>query len=154
MVTIRQTQRSVTMSAPLYQKKAELILGFLGYSDFDLGIWLTTNRTIQKYNLEYRGKNKPTDILSFPYHPKLKAGEKIKVHSDDDKNIGDLIISVPYVMKNKQNLSGDFTARMDRMLVHGICHLLGHDHIKDDEYKIMLKLENKLLKQLAAANLS
>lgn len=150
MVTVRQTQRSVVFSATTYQKKAELILKTLGYTDFDLGIWLTTDRTIQQYNNQYRHKNKPTDVLSFPYHTDLKAGEKIKVHSEEDKNIGDLIISVPYVMANKQNLPGDFLARMDRMLVHGICHLLGHDHIKDDEFKTMLALENKLLKKLNA----
>lgn len=148
MVTIRQTQRTVAFDATVYQKKAECILRALGYADFDLGIWLTTNRTIQKYNNQYRQKNKPTDILSFPYHTDLKAGEKIKVHDDEDKNIGDIIISVPYVMQNKKELPGDFLARMDRMLVHGICHLLGHDHVDDHEYKVMLALENKLLKKI------
>jgi len=148
MVIVRQTQRSVAFNATLYQKKAELILKTLGYADFDLGIWLTTDRTIQQYNHQYRHLNKPTDVLSFPYHTDLKAGQKINVRCDEDKNIGDLIISVPYVMKNKKNLPGDFVTRMDRMLVHGICHLLGHDHIDDGEYKIMLTLENKLLKKI------
>lgn len=149
MVHVRQTQRSIFFDQSLYQKKAELILTTLGYHDFDLGIWLTTNATIQKYNRDYRNQDKPTDILSFPYHTNLKAGEQIKVRSDEDKNIGDIIISVPYVLKNTKGLPGDFIARMDRMLVHGVCHLLGHDHINDDEYKVMLALENKLLKKIA-----
>lgn len=148
MINIRQTQRSISFSVAQYKKKAKLILHHLGYDNFDLGIWLTTNATIQKYNDQYRNKNKPTDVLSFPYHTQLKAGQKIKVTCDEDKNIGDLMISVPYVFENKQNLPGDFNARMDRMLVHGICHLLGHDHIKDNDYKKMITLENKLLKLL------
>jgi rRNA maturation RNase YbeY len=148
MVTVKQTQRSIPFSAKTFQKKAEFILEQLKYSDFDLGIWLTSNKTIQKYNKEYRNKDKPTDVLSFPYHTDLKAGQRIKVQSEEDKNLGDLIISVPYVFDNKQELAGDFIARMDRMMVHGICHLLGYDHIEDADYKKMIILENKLLKKL------
>lgn len=148
MITIRQTQRSIAFDIVPFKKKAQCILDQLGYSDFDLGIWLTTNKTIQKYNHEYRQKNQPTDVLSFPYHPTLQAGKKIKVVEDEDKNLGDLIISVPYVLKNKKELPGTFIERMDRLLVHGICHLLGYDHIQDSDYKKMITLENKLLKSL------
>ena len=146
MITIRNSQKSVKFSTDAYQKKAEKILNSLGYADFDLGIWLTTDRTLQKYNFAFRNKNKPTDVLSFPYHPQAKAGKKIVATSDDDKNLGDILISVSYVFANKHNLEGDFTARMDRMLVHGICHLLGYDHEHDADYKKMFALENKLLK--------
>jgi rRNA maturation RNase YbeY len=148
MITIKQTQRSIPFAAKTFQKKALFILDQLKYSDFDLGIWLTSNKTIQKYNKEFRQIDKPTDVLSFPYHINLKAGQKIKVLTPEDKNLGDMIISVPYVFENKKELTGDFDSRMDRMLVHGICHLLGYDHIKDSDYKKMIILENKLLKAL------
>lgn len=148
MITIRQTQRTIDFAITPFKKKAEFILAELGYPDFDLGIWLTTNKTIQKYNHNYRDKNQPTDVLSFPYHTELKAGQKIKIREDEDKNLGDLIISVPFVFENKKDLPGNFIARMDRLLVHGICHLLGYDHIDDNDYKKMITLENKLLKSL------
>lgn len=148
MITIKQTQRSISFSKETFQKKAQYVLDQLEYSDFDLGIWLTSNKTIQKYNKEYRQIDKPTDVLSFPYHTDLKAGKKINVTSEEDKNIGDLIISVPFVFENTKELPGNFIARMDRMLVHGICHLLGYDHIDDSDYKKMITLENKLLKAL------
>lgn len=148
MITIRQTQRTINFSTNIFRKKAEFILEELGYKDFELGIWLTTNKTIQKYNHLYRHKNQPTDVLSFPYHTELKAGQKIKVQEEEDKNLGDLIMSLAYVLKNKKELPGNFIARMDRLLVHGICHLLGYDHIKDSDYKKMISLENKLLKSL------
>ena len=132
-----------------YHSKAEKILNYLGYDDFDLGILLTTEKTIQKYNKDFRDKDKATDVLSFPYHTELKAGKKIKVLSDEDKNLGDIIIAVSYVFENKHNLDGDFNSRMDRMLVHAICHLLGHDHIQDADFKKMMSLENKLIKIIA-----
>ena len=149
MIRIKNNQRKIEFSTKIYQEKAQKILNYLGYDDFDLGILLTTDKTIQKYNREYREKDKPTDVLSFPYHDTLKAGKKIKVTCDEDKNLGDLIISVSYVFENKLNLDGDFLARMDRMLVHGICHLLGHDHIDDSDFKKMMTLENKLMKLIA-----
>jgi probable rRNA maturation factor len=148
MVTIKNSQKLIPFDTAKYKKKAELILDFLGYSDFDLGIRLVTNRTIQKYNYQFRSQNKPTDILSFPYHTHAKAGKKIVAKSDDDKNLGDILISVPFVFNNVYGHDGDFNARMDRMLVHGICHLLGHDHEKDDDHKKMFALEKKLLKKL------
>lgn len=149
MITIKQTQRKIKFCTIPYFKKAQKILSHLGYSDFDLGIWLTTNQTIQKYNQQFRKKNKPTDVLSFPYHPDLKGGQSIEVHSSDDKNLGDIIISVEYVYENKHHLEGTFEQRMDRMLVHGICHLLGYDHIEDQDFEVMEALENKLLQIIA-----
>jgi probable rRNA maturation factor len=149
MVHLRNKQRKISFDTGLYQKKAEAILGYLGYPDFDLGILLTTNRTIRNYNRDYRNKDQATDVLSFPYHPQLQAGQKIKAKNFEDKNLGDLIIALQYVLDNKQELPGDFNARMDRMLVHGICHLLGYDHIQDNDYQKMIRLENKLLRHLA-----
>ncbi|MBP6892222.1 rRNA maturation RNase YbeY [Candidatus Babeliales bacterium] len=146
MITIKNRQKNIPFSTIAYRKKAEKILDFLRYSDFDLGILLTTNRTMQKYNQQFRNKNKPTDVLSFPYHLDAKAGKKIVARSDEDKNLGDILISLPYVFDNKHELGGDFENRMNLMLVHGICHLLGHDHHEDDDYKKMSALEKKLLK--------
>ena len=60
-----------------------LMLDFLDYNDFDIGVWFTTNRTIRSYNKTYRKKDKPTDILSFPYHTTLKPGEKIKIKTPE-----------------------------------------------------------------------
>ena len=128
-----------------YKNKAQKALDALGYGDFDLGIWLTTNATIKKYNAQYRDKDKATDVLSFPFHH-IIAGTKIKPQADDDKNLGDMIISIEYVQSAAKKLNTTFEKRMNRMLIHSICHLLGYDHMHDDEFKVMIKKE----KQLAA----
>lgn len=149
MITIKQTQRKINFCTGQYQKKTLKILRHLGYANFDLGILLTTDVTIQKYNNQFRQKDKPTDVLSFPYHPTLKAGDKIIATNQEDKNLGDIIISVPYVFHNKHNLEGTFEQRMDRMLVHAICHLLGYDHIEDEDFEKMTALENELLQVIS-----
>ena len=93
MITIKNTQRTIPIDQLYITEVAQIILEELGYKDFDLGIWFTTNATIRTYNRTYRHKDKATDILSFAYHTDLKAGQKIKVKDADDKNLGDLIIS-------------------------------------------------------------
>lgn len=148
MILIKQTQRTVKVNVTRLKKDAHTILALLGYEDFDLGIWLTTDATIRRYNKQYRHKDKATDILSFSYHPHLKAGERIVVKSSEDTNLGDLIISVPYVQRDAQKLLVTVDDRLRRLLVHGICHLLGYDHENDADYKIMHRKEMSLLKKL------
>lgn len=145
MIYLRNTQRSIKINTAQIKKDVQTFLAALHYEDFDIGIWITTDATIQKYNREYRHKDKPTDILSFPYHDTLKAGQRIKIKEPEDAQLGDLIISAAYVTKDAQRLGISFERRMRRLLVHGICHLLGYDHMKDADYKIMLAQERKLL---------
>lgn len=149
MIRIQNKVKKVSCNTKKLQHDAQRILDFLGYPDFDLGILLTTNKTIHGYNREFRHKDKPTDILSFAYHTDLKAGQKIKVQSADDKALGDLIISLEYVHKDAPNHGQTFEQRMQLLLVHGICHLLGYDHETDADYKVMHELEAKILDMLA-----
>ncbi len=130
-----------------FKLQAQKALEVLGYGDFDLGIMLTTNATIKKYNAQYRNKDKATDVLSFPYHI-ITAGAKIKPLSDDDKNLGDMIISIQFVQAAAKKLSTTFEKRMNRMLIHSMCHLLGYDHIQDDEFAVMIKKEKSLAKAI------
>ncbi len=104
------------------RNEVQKILNLLDYGEFDLGILLTDNATIQKYNKEYRGEDKPTDILSFSYHPSFKVGERIKPKTEEDKNLGDLIISLEYVQVDAPKWGQLFEERMRILLVHGICH--------------------------------
>lgn len=148
MIKVKNTQRAVTINTEQLKKDAQTLLDALGYEDFDLGIWLTTNKTIRQYNKQYRGKDKATDVLSFAFHDTLKAGQRIKPQSDDEKNLGDLIISPEYMRDDLPRWQDTFEGHMRRLLVHGICHLLGYDHIEDEDYKVMRRKETALLKKL------
>lgn len=148
MILIKNQQRKIAIDLKKLKTDAQQILAALKYDDFDLGILVTTNATIRKYNRDYRHKDKPTDILSFPAHPALQAGKRIKVRSDDDKNLGDLIISAEYVVKDADKLNVTLAERLEVLLVHGICHLLGYDHIEDADWRRMRAKEAILLKKL------
>jgi probable rRNA maturation factor len=148
MITIRNTQRTVPINMRLLRKEAEGILAILHYNDYDLGIWITNNRTIRSYNKTYRNKDKATDILSFAYYPNLRAGQRIKPTSEEDKNLGDLIISAQYVANQAEEYRVNFEQRMRVLLVHGICHLLGYDHIEDADYRRMRAKEAFILREM------
>lgn len=148
MITIKNKTRKIPLDQKWLENQAKQVLDILGYSDFDLGILLTTNATIRTFNKQYRGKDIPTDILSFAFHPGLKAGKRIKIRSNDEKNLGDLIISLEYIYKDPKKMGFTFTRRMQILLVHGICHLLGYDHEKDEDYRVMQAQERDILKQL------
>lgn len=148
MITIRNTQRKISLNLDAIQNDAQKILMALKYDEYDLGIWFTGKKTIRKYNCTYRHKDRPTDILSFPYHPTLKAGERIQPLTSEDTNLGDLILCPEYIQDDLERWRHDFNHRMKVLLVHGICHLLGYDHIKDEDYKVMKRKESSLLKQL------
>lgn len=148
MITLKNTQRTVPIDPAAVIADAQTILNTLHYADFDIGIWLCSNQTIKKYNKDYRGKDSATDILSFAYHPELKPGQRINVEIPEDKNLGDLIIAPLFVQNDLARWGQTFTERMHVLLVHGICHLLGYDHIDDADYKLMAQKEKSLLKIL------
>ena len=145
MITVKQRQRKIKVNVKNIAATAQRMLTVLGYPDFDLGVLLTTNATIRRYNKKYRNKDKPTDILSFPYHSALKAGNKITSSCDEDKNLGDLIISLEYVQADAQKTwERTFEEHMTALLAHGIAHCLGYDHINDKDFAVMQKFEKKI----------
>lgn len=148
MITIRNTQRKVPIDLKKFRSDAQKVLELLDYADYDLGIWITRNKTIHHYNKTYRHKDKPTDVLSFPYHPELKAGSRIKPQTEEDKNLGDLIFSAEYIVKEAEKHKVTFSERLQLLLVHGVCHLLGYDHIVDADFRRMRAKEVYLLKML------
>ncbi len=148
MITIRNQQRKIKLDTAKLKKHAQIVLDNLGYHDFDLFILLVNEPTMHAYNFDYRQKDKPTDILSFPFHTELGAGDYIMATSPDDKNLGDIIMCPQYIVNDLARWEKNFEERLDILLVHGICHLLGYDHIEDSDYAVMKKEETRLLKLL------
>lgn len=148
VISIRNAQQLIPIDEQKIVNHAAKILELLDYADYDLGILLCDDETMRTYNKKYRNKDNVTDVLSFPYHPALKPGERICPQTPDDKNLGDLIIAPTHVKKDAEALGVTLEKRLQVLLVHGICHLLGYDHIKDEDYEIMKQQEEYLLHEL------
>lgn len=148
MILIKNRQRKIKINLQKLQIQTGKMLDVLGYSSFDLNIILTTNQTIRKFNKKFRNKDKATDILSFPFYPDLKPKQKIKVKTEDDKNLGDIIISLEYAQNDALNWKREFDRHLPALIAHGISHLLGYDHNTDQEFEKMLKIEKMLLNSI------
>jgi len=101
---------------------------------------LSNNKRIKELNKNFRNKNKSTDILSFPFN------NNIKIHKET--YLGDIIISYNFMDKPKSQKLKNFKDKVVKTFIHGFVHLLGFDHIKDRDYKKMLKEEEKIYKSV------
>ena len=97
---------------------------------------LSNNKSIKKLNKNFRNKDKPTDILSFPSNKKLK---KIK-----ENYIGDIIISYNFIDKPKSQSFKIFQKKLIKTFIHGFLHLLNFNHKKEKDYKKMFKEEERI----------
>ena len=145
MITVTNQQTATPVDIAHLESKTHKLLTDLGYKDFDIGILLTDLETIQEYNHTYRHKDAPTDVLSFPYHENIVAGEKIAATADDEKNLGDIILCPQFIKDDLERWEKTLEERMDILLIHGLLHLLGYDHEKDEDYEVMKVEEQRLL---------
>lgn len=100
----------------------------------DISIACVGKSEMKKLNASYRKKNYPTDVLSFP---------------DDSKDyLGEIIICMEVAKSDAQELKITLLEELEILLVHGIVHLLGYDHITDQEAQKMEQLEKKIHKEL------
>jgi len=115
------------------------IEGRCRFEEPELTIRLVDNPESQQLNHEYRGKDKPTNVLSFPF----EAPPEVPIPL-----LGDLIIAVPVVEQEAAEQNKTIHAHWAHMVVHGCLHLLGYDHIKDKEAEVMESLEREILAEL------
>jgi len=158
-----------------------IIRDILNYKTYDVTLILTDDEDMCETNLETRGINKPTDVLSFPFQDATKEpGILLEPDFDIDEyyNLGDMMIDVPYVLrqceedrdyyqrKNTHNgkhggddeddrgVSGamaniyDPEERIRLLCVHGMLHLVGYDHINDDDFELMVTREEEIVAEL------
>ena len=101
-----------------------------------LTILLSNNKNIKKLNRKFRNKNKPTDILSFPFEKKLNI--------EKSSYLGDIVISYEFIQKPKVLNNLEFKKKVIKIFIHGFLHLFGYDHIKLKDFKKMIKEEKKI----------
>ena len=101
---------------------------------------LSNNTNIKKLNNKFRKKNNHTDVLSFPSFIKTDLKKELK---KKEIYLGDIIISYQYIFPKKKNRILEMT------FIHGFLHLLGFDHKKIKDFKIMNKEENKILNSIS-----
>tara|TARA_B100001057_G_C22640409_1_gene868001 strand:- start:264 stop:725 length:462 start_codon:yes stop_codon:yes gene_type:complete len=101
---------------------------------------LSNNKNIKKLNKKFRNKNNSTDVLSFPFENKIRLKNNLY--------LGDIIISYNFMDKPKNQKVNTFKDKVVKTFIHGFLHLLSFDHVKLNDYKKMLKEEQKIYKSV------
>ena len=102
---------------------------------------------MRQMNKQYRGKDKTTNVLAFPVtpHPTLSRGER-EITGRVRGDLGDVFISLPEAKREAKKYGWTMRYEIARLALHGFLHLLGYDHVRGNEAKVMEGIEKKILK--------
>ena len=114
-----------------------------------ISITLTTPEHIHEINKQYRNVDRETDVLSFPMFEKEELDEKIKNQDFEYEDVlGDIVISIERVKGQAEEYGHSFEREFAYMIVHGFYHLMGYDHIEEEDKIIMRPKEENILNKL------
>ncbi len=146
---ILELQNEADFALPPIKEVEESIstaLIFAGYERLaEITLRITHNEEIQQLNRDFRGKDQPTNVLSFPF-------EVPDFLQDEIATLGDIIIAMPVIEAEATAQKKPLINHFKHMLIHGTLHLLGFDHIEEEEAKEMESLEIKILAKLNIPN--
>ncbi|GFD69520.1 rRNA maturation RNase YbeY [Alteromonas sp. KUL106] len=125
------------------ERWANAVLQYEGLSEQEVTIRFTDEAESQSLNSEYRGKDKPTNVLSFPF----EAPPGIEINL-----LGDLVICAPVISREADEQQKKVSDHYAHMMVHGLLHLMGYDHIDDAEAEEMESKEIDILARLGIDN--
>ncbi len=143
MVVIQNSINDLYINEQNLTNNLQQVIANLGYGGSELLIRLVDKAEIQLLNKTYRKKNKPTNVLSFP--SELPKEIEIAI-------LGDVVICISVLQIEAKVQNKSFENHLMHIAVHGVLHLLGYDHIKDNEANEMESLEIKILQELGIEN--
>ena len=134
--------------------KQALELNNISFENVCISISSASKEEINKLNLEYRNIDRPTDVLSFPIFEREEI-EEFKNIPEDKKlkevELGDIVLCMDIIYSQSIEYGTGIIREVLYMITHGVCHLLGYDHIEADEKVEMRKLEEEILNHLGVS---
>lgn len=144
MFTVSAEVPHAGLSLPTLRRQITAIVADLQIEKSVLSIVIVDDKTIRKLNREYRRKDKPTDVLSFA----MREGEFAELSGD---LLGDVVVSIETARRQAEEKAKGIQAEVTFLVIHGILHLLGHDHQNDREERAMNRESSRLLKLLSTS---
>ena len=126
----------------IVKRAVEIIGPLYDVENSEVSITLTNDEYIHQMNKEYRGLDRPTDVLSFAFvdseEPEIEDGPETEV-------LGDIIISLERAWAQSQEYGHSMERELSFLTIHGMLHLLGYDHMEDEERLVMEKKQREVL---------
>ncbi len=142
MIYLRNTTRKHPLPARRFERIARRLLAATGRPDASLSLTFVGDAAMRRINREHRGKDRTTDVLSFPLYEPFAVPKRVP--PGRELLIGDIIISIDAAARQAADYDATLNAEIERLLVHGIAHLLGHDHEEPRERARMVREEKRL----------
>lgn len=136
VLVYKTVRRPIGISVREITKTVEAVLGRTKESG-EVSVHFIADKRMRTLNREYRGIDRTTDVLAFA----AREGDMPMLGDD----LGDLFISIPKIKKQAKEHKISFREECLRMLIHGTLHLLGYDHMKKSEAKVMFGLQEEIL---------
>lgn len=115
--------------------------------DYELSVTFVRSRTIHTINRDYRGIDRPTDVISFAIRDDLD--EDIP---EEIKDLGDIFINIDYARKQAIEYGHSYKREVAFLFTHGMLHCLGYDHMKPEDEKVMFALQDEILDPIISRN--
>lgn len=129
-----------------FEKVAKVILNHLkldGYFIFEIN--LVDIDTIHKINREYRNIDRPTDVISFAFEDDFEGESKIVLNNDLPRDLGEIFICSEACLYQAREFNHSLDREVTFLFTHGLLHLLGYDHMKEEDEKIMFKIQDEIM---------
>jgi probable rRNA maturation factor len=153
-IEVINRQRLVAIDRRQVSALAHAALAAIGRAGFGLTVAFVRDRSIRKLNLQYRGKDAPTDVLSFPSESAEETDpigasiiDPVTIQPEMIDHLGDVVISSDTALRQAEEAGHSFEREVAELLIHGILHLCGYDHEADrgEMNRLEVKLRRKLL---------
>jgi probable rRNA maturation factor len=145
-ITNKSWHQNIENPKKYFKKKLKKILKikkFFQKKNITFTILLTNALNIKKLNKKFRKYNKSTDVLSFPFF----ASKDLNLIKEKNIYLGD--IAICYEIINSRAKKNSFISEFDKVWVHGLLHLMGHNHKRNKDYFKMNKIEKKIINLIA-----
>lgn len=137
-VSIERGASAPGLTPSILKKRAERMLAALDLRGVEVSLALVGDETIRTLNREWRKKDKPTDVLSFPMMDDVAVGVAGAAPAGGGPTLlGDVIVSTPTATRQARERKAPLAQEVTVLLAHGVLHLLGFDHDSDDEEREM-----------------
>jgi probable rRNA maturation factor len=140
MIHYRNEVRGSGVDARALKATMRALLAAVDEPGAAISLTLVNDATIREINRQHRGKDKPTDVLSFPLEPEPFAEERL---------LGDIVISIDTARRQAADYDAPLQRELERLMIHGLLHVLGHDHEEPGERAAMEAEERRLAEAIA-----
>ena len=136
-----RTNQDASVFEQLFEEIAQKAEQRLKLSDdYELSVTFVRSRTIHTINRDYRGIDRPTDVISFAIRDDMEF-EMVEGMND----LGDIFINIDYARKQAKQYGHSYRREIAFLFTHGMLHCLGYDHMKEEDEKVMFALQDEIL---------